>query len=146
MNGSISFFVNFVTTMNNDEEQARLMARKYVSWWGSCKCWVGTTCCFKPSLCLRSNSSGRRPHVARFADSSLSMTADSSLKETKPKEIIATTSLKYNCRRSIVPSTCCSCDMKKALNSNVSANTTTSCCQSMTASAPKETKTRCERP
>ena len=28
MNGSISFFVNFVTTMNNDEEQARLMARQ----------------------------------------------------------------------------------------------------------------------
>lgn len=28
MNGSISFFVNFVTTMNNDEEQARLIARQ----------------------------------------------------------------------------------------------------------------------
>lgn len=28
MSGSISFFVNFVTTMNNDEEHARLMARQ----------------------------------------------------------------------------------------------------------------------
>ena len=28
MNRSISFFLNFVTTMNNDEEQARLMARQ----------------------------------------------------------------------------------------------------------------------
>jgi len=28
MNGSISFFVNFVTTMNNNEEHARLMARQ----------------------------------------------------------------------------------------------------------------------
>lgn len=28
MNGSISFFVNFVSTMNNDEEHVRLMARQ----------------------------------------------------------------------------------------------------------------------